>query len=75
MKLRNVTFTLCAILFAASLATYADAQTTRGAAAIKVQTQSYPPVERAACGPRFGRWCGPWHHRVCGRFRCWCAHC
>ena len=54
----------------------AQAQTTRGAAAIPGATQNYTPIEKAACGPRRGPWCGPFTHRVCNRWgRCWCAPC
>ncbi len=75
MKIRNLTFAMATILVAASVASSADAQTTRGAAAIKAQTQNFTPIEKAACGPFWGRWCGPWSHRVCGWGRCWCAPC
>jgi hypothetical protein len=64
-----------AILFAGSLAWNADAQTTRGAAAVSSVAQNFTPIEKAACGPYRGRWCGPWHHRVCGPGGCWCARC
>jgi hypothetical protein len=64
-----------AILFVGSLAWKADAQTTRGAAAISATAKNFTPIEKAACGPYWGRWCGPYHHRVCGPYRCWCAHC
>jgi hypothetical protein len=33
------------------------------------------PFENAACGRHRGRWCGPFHHRVCRHGRCWCAPC
>jgi hypothetical protein len=54
-----------------------------GAAALTVgalissaeQARNFTPVEKAACGPHWGRFCGPFHHRVCGRWRCWCAPC
>jgi hypothetical protein len=77
MKIRKMTFALPAILLAASLASTADAQTTRGAAIFNSQAQNYSPieVEKAACGPNWGRWCGPFHRRVCGPWRCWCAPC
>jgi hypothetical protein len=64
-----------AILSAGSLAWKADAQTTRGAAAISATARNFTPIEKAACGPYWGRWCGPYHHRVCGPYRCWCARC
>jgi hypothetical protein len=65
-----------AILLVGSLAFKADAQTSRGAAIIPAQAQNFTPIEKAACGPNWGRWCGPFHRRVCGPLgRCWCAHC
>lgn len=62
-----------AILLAGSL--IADAQTTRGAFSIPKEARNFTPVEKAACGPRPGRWCGPYHHRACHMGRCWCVHC
>jgi hypothetical protein len=62
-----------AILSAGSLAS--NAQTTRGALGLRAAAQNFSPIEKAACGPFFGRWCGPYHRRVCGPFRCWCAPC
>lgn len=52
-----------------------NAQTTRGATTLTTASQNFTPIEKAACGPNFGRWCGPYHHRVCRYGRCWCAHC
>jgi hypothetical protein len=52
-----------------------NAQTSRGAASIPLATKNFTPIEKAACGPFWGRWCGPFHHRVCRRGRCWCARC
>jgi hypothetical protein len=77
MRKLMVTFiATAAILLAGSLAFKADAQTSRGAATIPAQAQNFTPIEKAACGPFFGRWCGPFHRRVCGpRDRCWCAQC
>jgi hypothetical protein len=62
-----------AILSAGSLAS--NAETTRGALSLRTTVQNFTPIEKAACGPNVGRWCGPFHTRVCGRFRCWCAPC
>ena len=75
--MRKLTFiAMAAILLAGSLAFKADAQTSREAAVIPAQAQNFTPIEKAACGPFWGRWCGPFHRRVCGpRGRCWCAHC
>lgn len=53
----------------------AEAQIERGAAALSQPAHNFTPVEKARCGPHWGRYCGPWHHRVCGRYRCWCAPC
>ena len=76
MRKLGVTFiAMAVILLAGSLAFKADAQTSRGAATIPVQAQNFTPIEKAACGPFFGRWCGPYHRRVCRFGRCWCAHC
>jgi hypothetical protein len=60
---------------AAGVAFKAEAQTTRGAANLTTQSQNFTPIEKAACGPHWGRWCGPFHRRVCRFGRCWCAHC
>jgi hypothetical protein len=73
--MRKLTVTLAAvsaILMVGSLV--ADAQTTRGAFSIPKDV-NFTPIEKAACGPRPGRWCGPFHTRVCRYGRCWCAHC
>jgi hypothetical protein len=77
MRKLTVTFiATAAILLAGSLAFKVDAQTSCGAANIPAQAQNFTPIEKAACGPFWGRWCGPFHRRVCGPHgRCWCAHC
>ena len=77
MRKLSVAFAAAAaILLVSSLAWKADAQTSRGAANIPAQAQNFTPIEKAACGPFWGRWCGPFHRRVCGpRGRCWCAQC
>jgi len=62
-----------AILIAGSIGS--NAQITRGAASLPTATQNFTPIEKAACGPYRGRWCGRWHHRVCRYGRCWCAPC
>ncbi len=64
-----------AILLVGSLTWRADAQTTRGAATICESAKNFTPIEKAACGPYWGHWCGPWHHRVCDWRGCWCARC
>ena len=74
-KLLVTLFAIAAIILAGGLAHKADAQTSRGAAAIPAQAQNFTPIEKAACGPFVGRWCGPFHRRVCAYGRCWCAHC
>ena len=65
-KLIVVLTATAAVLLAGSLAFKADAQTSRGAAIISTPTQNFTPIEKAACGPHWGRWCGPFHRRVCG---------
>ena len=37
----------------------ADAQIERGPAALSAQAQNFTPIEKAACGPHWGRFCGP----------------
>ena len=60
MRKLMVTFiATAAILLAGSIAFKADAQISRGAATIPAQAQNFTPIEKAACGPFFGRWCGP----------------
>src|SRR5580693_3610576 len=64
------------IILAASAALVggaAQAQIERGPAALAGTAKNFTPIEKAACGPNWGRWCGPWRHRVCGRYHCWCA--
>ena len=53
----------------------AQAQIERGPAALADTAQNFTPIEKAACGPHWGRFCRPWHHRVCNRWHCWCAPC
>jgi hypothetical protein len=53
----------------------ANAQTTRGAAGIQAASHNFTPIVKAACGPFWGRYCGPFHHWVCRHRRCWCAPC
>jgi hypothetical protein len=60
---------------ARALISSAAAQMERNPAALAGQAQNFTPVEKAACGPHWGRFCGPFHHRVSGRWRCWCAPC
>ena len=70
-----------AILSVSSLDWKADAQTSRGAMTIPAQAQNFTPIEKAACGPHRGRWCGPGYHRVCSyssyyrRHLCRCVPC
>ena len=76
MRRLAITLAASAALMAAAVTPWqAQAQIERGPAALAGQAQNFTPVEKAACGPHWGRWCGPWHHRVCGRYRCWCAPC
>jgi Spy/CpxP family protein refolding chaperone len=78
MRKLTVTFlATAALVLAGSLAFKADAQTSRGAGTLPAQAQNFTPIEKAACGPFWGRRCGPFHHWVCGPYgrRCWCARC
>ena len=51
MRKPTITFlALAAILLAGSLTFKADAQTSRGAAAIPAQAQNFTAIEKAACG-------------------------
>src|SRR5271166_4230264 len=52
-----------------------QAQMERGPAALADTAKNFTPIEKAACGPHYGKYCGPFHHRVCDRWRCWCAPC
>lgn len=62
-------------LLLAGLAVTAHAQTLHGSAGLVGAAQNFTPVQKAACGGRWGRWCPPGRHRVCGPRRCWCAPC
>lgn len=48
-------FATAAILAAGAAAYQADAQTARGAD-IATQAKNFTPIEKAACGPHWGRW-------------------
>ena len=74
--MRKILITAAATLLLAAAPVFtADAQMSKGAANIASQAQNFTPIEKAACGPHAGRWCGPFHHRICRGGRCWCAHC
>jgi len=77
MRRLMITLVAAAIVAAGSLAWQAEAQTSRGAAALPATANNFSPIEKAACGPVRGRYCGRWHHLVCGRYHrhCWCAPC
>jgi len=79
MRRIAIMFAASAALMSAAMAPWqAEAQIERGPAALAGEAQNFTPVpiEKAECGPHWGRWCGPWHHRVCNRWgRCWCAPC
>jgi hypothetical protein len=75
MRRKVIMLAGAAALTIGALVSGADAQIERGPAALAAQAQNFTPVEKAACGPHWGRFCGPFHHRVCGRWRCWCAPC
>ena len=72
-KLAVIAAASAALILAGAIASYA--QTTRGATSLPAASKDFTPIEKAACGPYAGRWCGPYHHRVCRYGRCWCAHC
>jgi hypothetical protein len=76
--MRKLVITLAAtaaILFAGAAAFKAEAQTSRGATNLPAASQNFTPIEKAACGPRRGPYCGAFHTRVCRFGRCWCARC
>ena len=76
--MRKLAMTLAATAFVlGSMALAAQAQTPqRGAASIHALAENATPlVTQAACNGRWGPWCPPGRHRVCGPFRCWCARC
>jgi len=73
-KMAIVFAATAAVLCVGSLTWNAAAQTTRGAEAISKAITNYGLVEKAACY-HWGPWCPIRHHRVCGRWRCWCAPC
>lgn len=76
MRKLVITFVAAAAFLTAGTVAYrADAQTSRGAADITLQAKNFTPIEKAACGPYWGRWCGPFHRRICRYGRCWCVHC
>ena len=66
-----------AALMLGSLTFAATAQTQQpGASSIHGLAQNATPiVKQAACNGRWGPWCPPGRHRVCGPYRCWCAAC
>jgi hypothetical protein len=64
-----------ALVFGGAPAWQAYAQMERGPAALASAPKNFTPIVKAACGPHWGAHCGPWHHWVCGRYRCWCAPC
>ena len=77
--MRRLVMTLvavAAILLAGVFSWKAEAQTSRGALKLPEASQNFTPIEKAACGPFWGR-CRPFHHWVCGPYghRCWCARC
>jgi hypothetical protein len=65
-----VALTALVIFGTGLLAWKAEAMTAAPAKA--AETQSI--VHKAACGGP-GRWCRWGRHRVCNRWRCWCAPC
>jgi hypothetical protein len=75
MRMLSATLAAAAIIAVSTLAWNAQAQTWRGSADLKGTAQNFTPIQKAACGGVWGRWCPPGRHRVCGRWRCWCAPC
>jgi hypothetical protein len=74
--MRKLSTVIAATLLFAGVAFTAQAQTWRGSADLNGAAQNFTPIAKAACGGRWGRWCPPGRHRVCGpRGRCWCAPC
>jgi hypothetical protein len=73
--MRKLTMTLtAAAMILATMAVGANAQ-SQGAASLHAQIKNASPVKEAACGGRFGPYCGPGFTRVCGPYRCWCRPC
>jgi len=68
---------LAALAFIGSPSMDANAQATRGAAALKSAAKNFTPIEKVEKAACFGFWgrCRPGWHEVCGRYRCWCARC
>jgi hypothetical protein len=58
--------TTAAIVLAGAVAWRAEAQTSRGAFGLPAAAQNFSPIEKAACGPYRGDYCGLYHHSVCG---------
>jgi hypothetical protein len=48
-------FAIAALILAGAFTFKAEAQISRGAAAIPAQSQNFTPIEKAACGPFVGR--------------------
>ena len=60
--MRRIAITLAAsagLMFGSALTWQAQAQMERGPAALAGAAQNFTPIEKAACGPHWGRWCGP----------------
>jgi hypothetical protein len=64
-----------AALMVAGASWQAQANMERGPAALSHATGNFTPIEKAACGGRYGAHCPPGRHWVCGPHRCWCAPC
>ena len=72
--MRKLTTAIAATILLASLAVSAQAQTWRGSTQLNGAAHNFTPIAKAACGGRWGA-CPPGRHRVCARWRCWCAPC
>jgi hypothetical protein len=75
--MRKLSTAIAATILLAGLAAGAQAQTWRGSAQLNGAAQNFTPIEKAACGGRWGPRCPPGRHWVCGPrgWRCWCAPC
>ncbi|MBV9426103.1 MAG: hypothetical protein JO084_00075 [Bradyrhizobiaceae bacterium] len=74
--MRKLSTVFAVTILLVGLAVSAQAQTWRGSAQLNGAAQNFTPIAKVACGGRWGPWCPPGRHRVCGpRGRCWCAPC
>ena len=69
--MRKLSIAIAATMLLAGLAATAQAQTWRGSAALPGAAQNFTPIQKAACGGRWGPRCPPGRHWWCGP-RGWC---